>query len=696
MQDVNKIFIEEGLELVSNLESYLMDLESNGVSEEIVNGIFRVMHSLKGGSSMFGFHKLDELTHNLETIYNNVRDDNSILSQSIIDITFKSVDLIKELLSENIKAEISEQTDILIADIKNIINGLELNESNEEKKHQETSENINDTNKYKTYYILFRPEQDILSNGTNPLYIIEELVNLGKDYCIIAKNNSIPSLNEYNIEMCYVWWEIILYTKESIDELNSVFMFVEDDAEIKIEEIVTGNILSKLGIKEFIHEFAQKNEYLDLKVLIKMSSEKLENEDNSKEILNKRSLDSKIKEVNAKSNVDKKTSNQNKISNIKVSSAKLDELMNMVSELVTTQARLHMLSENENNIELNAISEDITKITRRLRDNAFSIILIPIESILIKFKRLVRDLSIELNKNIQFITEGTDTELDKTIIETINEPLLHLIRNSIDHGIESKEERIRLGKPEQGTIKLKSFYSGASVHIQISDDGAGLRLDAIKSKAIEKNIISIDSNLTEKEIIELIWLPGFSTVSIANDVSGRGVGTDVVRKKISDVRGDIEIETKPNVGTTFTLKLPLTLSIIDGLLVQVAGVKYLIQLSVIKKIHKIKHKELTKNYTDVVVIDNTQISYVYLRDYFSYSNQVDDEHIIIIDYEGTHVGIVVDEVLGDYQAVLKPLGKHYKKNEIFSGGTILGDGSVALVLDTTKIIRDKSKIIINI
>lgn len=696
--NIKNIFIDEGFELVSNLESFLMELETNGVTSDNVNGIFRVMHSLKGGSSMFGFAKLDELAHNLESIYNDVREDNSKLTQQIIDITFRSIDVIKMLLSEDESEEVLDVCKNLIIEIKQI----------DQKSHtieRKTNELIDNQNKVlldqsKTYYILFRPRQKILFNGTNPLFIVEELVDLSEEYHVVPRINDIPSLDlDYNLDNCYVWWEIILYTSVQIDELESVFIFVEDNADIIVKEISDINIIAHPDFYQKINSMIIKNEYINYTQLSFEKPDQLENSENNLQelnlIINSKAIDNqKNKEIANQKNLKELSdvANKNEISNIKVSSNKLDELMNMVSELVTTQARLMLLSETLNHPELLVISEDITKITRRLRDNAFSIILIPIESTLIKYRRLVRDLSIELNKNIRFVTEGTDTELDKTIIETINEPILHLLRNAIDHGIEHQERRKKLGKPDQAIIKLKSYYSGASVHIQISDDGSGLDIEAIRNKAIEKKFITSDSKLTEKEIIDFIWFPGFTTTKVTSGVSGRGVGMDVVQKKISNVRGDIEVETKLNEGTVFTLKLPLTLSIIDGLLVQVDGVKYLIQLSVIKKIHKIKHEQLTQSFTDVIVIDSHQISYVYLREYFSCNDSSENEHAIIVDYEGAKVAIIVDEVLGEYQAVLKPLGKHYKRVEIFSGGTILGDGSVALVLDTTKIIREKSKL----
>jgi two-component system chemotaxis sensor kinase CheA len=675
MQNVKKIFIDEGLDLVNELESLLIELESNGASEEIVNGIFRIMHSLKGGSSMFGFQKLDELTHNLETIYNIIRDDYSLVSDKIIELTFKSVDLIKSLLSENINQNTNQSVNLLIGEILELVNKIEHKPLSS---HQ-TTESVPHLGQ-KSFYILFRPEQNILKNGTEPLYITEELVDLSEDSFTIAHTSNIPPIEQFDTNLCYTWWELVICSKASQDEIESVFMFVEDEAEIEIKELSPENILSNESIRTFLEQEANKNtnQTLNLNQLFSYSSDKT----------NITKTD--VKQGTSEEQVLIQNMSKNDNLNIKVSSQKLDELMNMVSELVTTQARLQVFSDNSENPELSAIAEEITKITLRLRDNAFSIILIPIESVLIKYRRLVRDLSISLDKPIQFNTEGTDTELDKTIIETINEPLLHLIRNCIDHGIERKEERLSLGKPEQGTISLKAYYSGSNVHIEISDDGAGLNLNLIRQKAIEKEIIDKNTKLSNKEIIELIWLPGFSTAKKVSELSGRGVGMDVVKKKISDVRGEIDVKTEQNKGTTFTLKLPLTLSIIDGLLVEVNNIKYIIQLSVIEKIHKINHSALSESFNDFMVLDNQQIPYIYLRDVFAYTEKAEQEHVIVVRYEDKLIGIVVDAVIGEYQAVLKPLGHHYNTLQIFSGGTILGDGNIALVLDTNKIIKENS------
>jgi two-component system chemotaxis sensor kinase CheA len=296
-----------------------------------------------------------------------------------------------------------------------------------------------------------------------------------------------------------------------------------------------------------------------------------------------------------------------------------------------------------------------------------------------------------MNKKIKYTTEGTDTELDKSIIENVADPLMHILRNSLDHGIEDSETRKKTGKSEEGSIKLKAFHSGASVHIQVIDDGKGLDKEKIKAKAESNGLIPKGANLSEKEIFDLIFLPGFSTADSVTDVSGRGVGMDVVRKKISEIRGEIDVESEPGKGTTITIKLPLTLSIIDGLLLNINDDRYIIPLTVVNKIFPVKHAEIDRRFYNLVTLDGEQIPFYDLKNEFNYNaSEAEHEQVVVVSYEEKKVGLVVDKVLGEYQAVLKPLGKMYKDNDIFSGATILGDGSVALVMDTNKIVKKYS------
>lgn len=380
---------------------------------------------------------------------------------------------------------------------------------------------------------------------------------------------------------------------------------------------------------------------------------------------------------------------EHKISSIRVSSHKIDELVTLVSELVTLQAQLSLYAENTQDATMLSMSENVQKLSRQLRENAFDISLIPLQSELMRFQRLVRDLSKDQGKDIDFIIEGGDLELDKNIIENLTDPLLHILRNSIDHGIEVPEDRIKAGKAPKGNILFKAFYSGANVIIEISDDGKGIDAEVIRQKAIAKGLIESDAALTEKEVLDLIFVSGFSTREVVSDVSGRGVGMDVVKRKLANIRGEVSIESEKGKGTLISITLPMTLSIIDGLLVGVGENQYVIPISAIDKLYALQPEQLKQSFNQVVVIDNEQYPYIDLRKVFKASEEAEREQLqmIMVKAEDRLSGLLVDAVIGEYQTVVKPLGRYLKKQEILSGASIMGDGTIALVIDTTRLLQ---------
>jgi len=674
-------FIEEATDNINDLEDALLLIENSPDDKDLIERIFRSMHSIKGGGAMFGFQNLSDFTHHLETLYDLVREGKFKITKKLLDVTLAAVDHMKTLLSndELDSAEVKTNHNDLALQIRKLIdNGVE-----EEKFAQE--EQVVEKNQLKSYYIYFEPDNDIFSNGTNPLFLLDELYTLG-DCKAFAHFNKVPDVENIDITKCYTYWELILATNENVNTITDVFIFVEDQCKLEINEVADFNIVVNSNIVNQISKLANEREDVglsEIQNIIKKEISQGKTIKKTEEIIAKKNTVSAIKE--------------NVISSIRVSSEKLDQLMNLVSELVTTQARLTLYAEQSENSELVAISEDVQKLSRQLRDNAFDIVLVPIETMLTRFQRLVRDLSGELNKEVSFVAEGAETELDKTIIESLTDPLLHILRNCIDHGIESKAIRNELGKPEQGKILLKAFYSGANVHIQIHDDGAGIDTDKIREKAISKGIITKDANLTKKEILNLIFLPGFSTVENVTGVSGRGVGMDVVKRNIAEIRGEVEIDSEINVGTTLTIKLPLTLSIIDGLLVKIAQNNYVIPLSAVDKIYATEHEKVINKYNNLIILGGEQIPFYYLREEFDLpEGEQEIEQVIVVKYEDNQIGIVVDDVIGEYQAVLKSLGRMYKNQEIISGATILGDGTVALVMDTNKMISQYSQEKINI
>jgi two-component system chemotaxis sensor kinase CheA len=389
-----------------------------------------------------------------------------------------------------------------------------------------------------------------------------------------------------------------------------------------------------------------------------------------------------VKEIRSKRQVD------DSASTVKVPSDRLDKLVNLVGELVIVQARLSQTSSVKNEPILSSIAEEIEHLTRDLQDSTLSIRMLPIGSTFSRFKRLVRDLSAELGKDIELTTDGAETELDKTVIDKLNDPLVHLIRNSIDHGIEPPEVRDAIGKPEKGIVHLAASHSGANVLITIRDDGAGLNPRVLKLKAIEKGMISPDAELTDKEAFNLIFQPGFSTAEKITSVSGRGVGMDVVRKCIDSLQGSIDVTSQEGVGTTIALKLPLTMAIIEGLLVNIGEENYVLPLSAVEECVELSKKEVDNAHgRHIINIRGEIVPYVRLRDMFRIKGDRRVlEQIVIARINGERTGFVVDSVIGQHQTVIKNLGIVYRKAKGLSGATILGDGSVALILDIQQLV----------
>lgn len=704
MNDLINSFLEEAHELISELEDSLLTLEERPNDKDAVHLVFRVMHTLKGSGGMFGFNSVTDFTHHLENIYYKIRNEELSLSKEILTLTLKSVDLIKELLKspDGIPKDVQVRYNELVGKIKAVTKEVALEKTNATREAATQSKTYQ-PEKIKTYYIHFEPNHKILLNGTNPIYLIDELIALGDSH-VILKIDNIPEIDELKIHDCYVSWEIVLAAQTEIGDIMDVFIFVEDDSKIKVEELAQFNLFKYPEVLNAIDNSEQQGgliNTLELKnlavailaenpVSIEIESSQIPHsaEVVKTTISKDKEEKSKVSQIAPTPSARSITSKHAVTSTIRVSNKKIESLMNLVSELVTSQARLNLLAEKIQSSDLSDAVENLEKLTRQLRDNAFDISLIPIESMLTRFKRLIRDLSDEVNKEVSFFAEGTDTELDKTIIENLSDPLMHIFRNAIDHGIENKEIRKAKGKPEIGSIKLKAFYSGTFVYIQIIDDGGGIDPEIIRKKAIKKGLISPDDDLSEKAIIQLITQPGFSTATAITDISGRGVGMDVVLKNIQKIQGELLIESKLGVGTTFTLKLPLTLSIIDGLIVNIEDTPYIIPITVINKIRPIEHSEIDKAFNNTLVVDNEQLPFVYLRQHFGITTAApENELMVVVNFENQRMGIIIDQVEKQSQVVVKSIGNQFHHQDIISGVSIMGNGKVALVLDTNKIIN---------
>lgn len=494
------------------------------------------------------------------------------------------------------------------------------------------------------WLIHFRPGPGLLLSGANPLLLLRELRELGQ-LQIQLDTTSIPSLTGIDPERCYVVWDMILKTTAGLEAIRDVFIFVEDDCELRIDPA--------------------RDDAVDNPTPAATAAPA------------GFGIAATIKAPGA-------------ASSLRVSSEKLDQLVNLVGELVTVQARLSEVSARRDDPDIVAISEEIDRLTAELRENSMSIRMLPLRNTFERFRRLVHDLGIDLGKQVDLVVEGADTELDKTVIDQLNDPLVHLIRNSMDHGIETPDARRATGKNPTAAIRLSALHAGAQVLIRVSDDGRGLDVQAVRARAIEQGMIDASAQLSEAELFSLILAPGFSTAREVTDVSGRGVGMDVVRRSVDALRGSIEIASKPGAGLTVTLRLPLTLAIIDGLLVRVGDAHFILPLA-----NSLECVELTRqdiqdtNGNRLATVRGETIPYIRLSEYFRMERPAPErEQIMVVETEDGHYGLAVDEVLGNHQTVIKNLGRFYRNVPTVSGATILGNGTVALILDPHRLVQN--------
>ena len=687
MIDVHRqAFKEEAYELLSELESSLLELEERPDDSDLIGRVFRAMHTIKGSGSMFGFDDIAAFTHEVETIFDMVRNGKLQVTTTLVNLTLSARDQIKIMLDNS---DGGGGADIEASG--GIIAGLRALAACEApaQVHAEPCAAPHAAGDV-TYRIRFTPSRDIFSSGSNPLNLISELRELGT-CSVVAQTGNMPALEQMDPESCYVCWDLVLTTELGVNAIRDVFIFVEDDCELNIEAVAQhddlnagegyqklGEILVQRGdisSDEMAGVLAQQKRFGELAV--------------ASGIVTEIKVESALAEQRHVQAVRQEKQSAEAGNSIRVPAERLDVLVNLVGELVTVQARLSQTAAGRADPELTAIAEEVERLTGELRDSALNIRMLPIGSTFSKFKRLVRDLSGELGKEIEMTTDGAETELDKTVIERLNDPLVHLIRNSIDHGVELPEARLAAGKPRFGTVHLAAVHSGDSVLITIKDDGAGLDREAIRAKAIERGIITASSELSEKELFGLIFAPGFSTAKKISSVSGRGVGMDVVKRAIEALRGSIEIASVRGEGTRIMVRIPLTLAIIESLLVRIGKDFFMLPLSLVDECVELTRKDVAASHgRNLAHVREKLVPYIPLRERFLIKGVVPDiEQIVITEVNGTRVGFVVDQVIGEHQTVIKSLGRAYKSVEGISGATILGDGSVALILDVPQLVQ---------
>jgi len=693
---------EEANELLTELEASLLELEEDPSDREIIGRVFRCLHTIKGSGAMFGFDEIAAFTHEVETTFDFIREGKMAVTGELIGLTLSSCDHIRSLLESSEGGQAPDQShgESIIASLKklagNVRDSLPAGSPKEVSEPQEAVHDIPGAQQI-SYRIRIRPERHLLATGFNPILLLNELREFGP--CkIVAQTNEIPALQEIDPEKCFTYWDVVLTTDRGINVIRDLFIFIEDMCYLSIDIIDdwTGtsendpNGEYRENHKKLGEILVEKGDLTSDAVMAALSAQKPIGQLLVEAgVVDPGLIESACAEQEHIRELRRSRQANETISTVRVPADRLDTLVNLVGELVTVQARLSQLAALQNQSEIIAIAEEVERLTEDLRDNAMTIRMVPIGSTFSKFKRLVRDLAAELGKEVVLETEGAETELDKTVIERLNDPLIHLIRNSIDHGIEAPDIRRAVSKPQQGTVRISAEHSGAQVLIRIADDGAGLDKDAIQAKAVAKGLISSDADFCDKDAFALIFTPGFSTAEKLTSISGRGVGMDVVKRNIEALRGSIEIESRKGAGTVITLKLPLTLAIIEGLLVKVAEGQFVVPLQVVKECIELTPDDKSRSHgRDLAHVRGEIIPYIRLRERFLLQGRVPEiEQIIITEARAGKIGLVVDQVIGERQTVIKNLGKLFRHVEDISGATILGDGKVALILDVPKLVE---------
>lgn len=681
-----EIFQTEAKEHLALLESALLALEDDPNDLEVINQAFRSIHTIKGAAGMYGYQDLTHFTHHLESVLDQIRAGKITINSPLVGVFLDAGDLIASLLIDtNFTAPEHLCAEAILGRLHNIVGASAPPLKNSENASFAISELMQHkpaAGALNIFKVNFTPDTNTFKSGLDVVPILRELHGYGECF-ITTRTASLPTPQDIKPQQCYLSWEIVLITVHLKDTIQETFMFVEDDWAIYIDEISLHELSLHGKTEEDFHlrealASAQLSAALWVEPPLAPGSEAASS---AEQFANPEHINATLAQQKAKTAQMSKSTNIDET--IRVSASRLDSLMNLVGELVIVQARLNQFSGRAQNAEISAIAEELDMLTTDIRTETFGIRMVPIGSTFGRFKRLVRDLSKELDKKIVLTTFGAQTELDKMVIDKLSDPLIHLIRNSIDHGIESPAQRLQSGKPETGSIELKAMHADSQVIIEITDDGKGLDKASILRKALDKGVIQSNHNLSDNDIHMLIFEPGLSTAKTVSDISGRGVGMDVVKRSIADLGGKVSIQSRPGKGTTLTINLPMTLAIIEGLMVVVDKERYVLPLSCIEECIelpcKLKNNAATHS---LVEVRGTQIPFLNLRGWFKVNSAAPPiEQVVIVHIGAQKFGFRVDEVIGQYQTVIKRLGKLYEGVAGFSGATILGDGTVAMILD---------------
>ncbi len=641
-------FFEESFEGLDAMENNLLHMDVNSCDVEEINTIFRVAHSVKGGAATFGLKAVAEFTHSMETLLDQIRGGEKTLSDEGVDVLLRSVDVLRSMLA-NSKAG-NELDFIESEEIKKRLDEL-LDKGSSKKTVMKPVVERKDDQQITNWEIKFIPETGLFKSGNDPVRMFRGLSELGIMEATVNAE-SLPDFESLNPEECHLSWDITISGKISKEQIAEIFEWVADDCKLTItsvEEEATAQL-----VENMVPE--------DVKIVVPI-----------------------VKPMPGKEG----RATQTESASIRVSIDKVDDLINMVGELVITQSMLGQLGQDFEMSKIEKLSDGLAQLernTRELQESVMRIRMLPISFVFQRFPRIVRDLSTKLGKKVELIMNGESTELDKTVMEKIGDPLVHLVRNSLDHGIEMPEMRRKSGKDEIGLITLNAFHQGGNIVIEIIDDGKGLDKAKILEKARARGLVGSDEDFGDDKVADLIFAPGLSTAEVVSDVSGRGVGMDVVRKNIKSLGGNVEVRTEAGKGSRFTIRLPLTLAILDGQLVRVGEETYIVPLVSIIETLQIKKKYINDIAGKAQMYRLREDYIPIIRLYQSFGLKPDQEHLengllVVVEGDGQKAGLFVDDLLSQQQVVIKSLETNFQKVQGLSGATILGDGTVALILD---------------
>ena len=632
-QDPVEIFRQEAQELFEEIEQGLLDLAHRPGDRDLVDAVFRGLHTLKGSGAMFGFDALAAFTHHCETAFDRVRKGEVAATSELVGAVLACQDHMRALAEGRPASEATGET--LLAELHRVVESA----GSPGQVEAPAAPALN------TWRVKFSLPADALVNGTRPLPLLDELRELG-DCQVVAVTDAVPAFDDLVATECHLAWDVTLVTKHGRDAIEDVFIFVIDDMTLDIQQVRAAD--AEAPVAEVVETAAV--------------AQAVTANDEAPAAAEGRKAGGDT---------------------VRVPAERLDEMMDRVGELVIAQSRLKQLAASSSDIALRAVAEEIERLAAEMRDTMMVVRMVPIAQLFGRFRRLIHDLARDTGKTIELSTEGETTELDKTVIERLADPLIHLIRNSADHGLETPEQRLAAGKPETGHIVLAARQSGAEVVITITDDGRGVDRARVRAKAEENGLIQPGQVLNDNELLQLIFAPGFSTAAAITNLSGRGVGMDVVKRTIEGLRGSIDLTSTPGQGSVVSLRIPLTLAIIDGLLVRVGAGRYVIPLSSVEECVELSvEQDIRSTGRSLITLRDQLVPFIRLRQMFS-TGQAPEAHqkIVVVSTGQERVGLVVDQILGDHQTVIKALSGFHAEVGAFSGATILGDGGVALILD---------------